>query len=114
MSGLSTPTIVLIGVACGVYAMKAAAPMFLGGRPLPKVLDKIASVAPAALVAAMVVSSTIAAKKDLVLDARLPGVIVACVAQWRKAGFVTTVLLAIATTALVRFGFPKIGLGSSW
>jgi branched-subunit amino acid transport protein len=114
MSALSTPTIVLIGVASGVYAMKAAAPMFLGGRPLPKALDKIASVAPAALLAAMVISNTIASKKDLVLDARLPGVIVACIAQWRKAGFVTTVLLAIATTALVRFGFPKLGFGNNW
>ncbi len=101
---LSKPTVVLIGVAVGVYLIKAVTPMFLGARPLPGWLDRFANVAPGALLAAMVLSSTLAgeAKQTLVVDARLAGVVAAAIALWRKLGFVTTVLIAIAVTAATR------------
>jgi branched-subunit amino acid transport protein len=101
---LSKPTMVLLGVAAGVYLIKAAAPVFLGARPLPKWLDRFASVAPGALLAAMVLSSTLAGdqKQTLVIDARFAGVVAAGIALWRKLGFVTTVLIAVAVTAATR------------
>lgn len=102
MSASSNGTIVLVGVAAGTYALKAAAPMVLGGRPLPRLLDKLARVAPAALLAALVVASTLADGRRLTIDPRLGGVIVAGFALWRKAGFIVTVALAVATTALLR------------
>ena len=102
MSASSNGTIVLVGVAVGTYALKAAAPMLLGGRPLPKLLDQLAKIVPAALLAALVVSSTVADGRHLTLDARLGGVGAAAVALWRRAGFIVTVLVAVATTALLR------------
>jgi branched-subunit amino acid transport protein len=100
---LSKPTIVLVGVAVGVYLIKSAVPMLLGGRQLPKLLEKISDVAPAALLMAMVVSSTVNNKQHLVVDARLAGVVCAGIAQWRKLGFVSTVAIAVVVTAFVRF-----------
>jgi branched-subunit amino acid transport protein len=102
VSASTNGTIVLVGVAIGVYALKSAAPLVLGGRPLPRWLDQLANVAPAALLAALVVASTLADGRRLAVDARLAGVVVAGLALWRKAGFIVTVLLAVATTAAVR------------
>lgn len=102
MSASTNGTIVLIGVAVGTYALKAAAPMVLGGRPLPKLLDQLAKVAPAALLAALMVSSTVADGQHLALDARIGGVVAAAFALGRKAGFIVTVLIAVATTAALR------------
>lgn len=102
MSAATNGTIVLIGVAVGTYALKAAAPLVLGGRPLPRWLDELAKVAPAALLAALVVSSTVGDGQRLTFDPRVGGVVVAALALWRKAGFITTVGLAVAATAILR------------
>ena len=102
MSASTNGTIVLVGVAVGVYALKSAAPLVLGGRPLPRWLEQLATVAPAALLAALVVASTVADGRRIAIDARLAGVAVAAIALSRKAGFIVTVLLAVATTAAVR------------
>ena len=105
MNASSKGTIVLIGVAVGCYLLKAAAPLVLGGRPLPRLLDELARFAPAALLAALVVTSTLADGRRIALDARVGGVIVAALALWRNAGFITTVVLAVATTAALRAVF---------
>lgn len=102
MSASTNATIVVVGVAVGIYALKAAAPLVLGGRPLPKFLDDLARFAPAALLAALVVTSTLADGRRIVPDPRIGGVIVAGVALWRKAGFIATIVLAAAATAVLR------------
>ena len=102
MSAASKGTVVLIGVSVGIYVLKAAAPLMLGGRPLPKLLDELARFAPAALLAALVVTSTLADGRRIAPDPRIGGVIVAGIALWRRAGFITTVVFAAATTAILR------------
>ena len=102
MSPSTKGLVVLAGVVPGIYALKAAAPLVLGSRPLPRLISIIARVAPAALLTALIVASSITEGRRLVLDARLAGVFVAGIALWRKAGFIVTVLLAVVTTALVR------------
>lgn len=98
-----SPTIlVLLGLSAGTYALKAAGPLVLGGRSLPPVLDRVAVHLPAALLAALVVVSTVADGRDLVLDARIVGVAVAGVALRLRAPFAVVVLAAVAATALVR------------
>jgi hypothetical protein len=57
---------------------------------------------PAALFGALVVVSTFGGDRALVVDARVAGVAAAAIAVWRRAGFVVVVLVAAATTALVR------------
>jgi branched-subunit amino acid transport protein len=97
-----TATIVLIGLAVGTYVLKAAAPLLLGGRPLPDRVAQVANLLPAALLAALVVVSTISEDATLEIDARLVGLSAAAVALWRRAPFVIVVLVAAAATALAR------------
>ena len=98
-----SPTIaVLAGLALGTYVLKAAGPLVLGGRPLPEWLDRAAQRLPAALLAALVVVSTVADGRDLVLDARVAGVVAAGVALRMRAPMALAVLAAVAVTGMVR------------
>jgi branched-subunit amino acid transport protein len=99
---MSPATIVLIGLAGGTYALKAAAPVLLGDRPLPDWLGRLADLFPAALLGALVTVSAFTSDSSLTVDARAAGLLAAVVALWRKAPFVVVVLAAGATTALVR------------
>jgi branched-subunit amino acid transport protein len=86
----------------GTYVLKAAGPLLLGGRRLPGLVDEVARLLPAALLAALVATGTAAAGQEVVVDARMAGLGAAAVALWRRAGFLTTVVVAMAATALVR------------
>jgi branched-subunit amino acid transport protein len=76
--------------------------LVLGGRKLPGWLDRIATLVPGALLAALVATSAFADGRSLTLDARAAGLAAAAVALWRGAGFVTVVVVAAVVTALVR------------
>ena len=54
------------------------------------------------MLAALIVTQTIGTGDELVLDARLPAVLVAAVLVWRKAPFLVVVLAAGGTAALLR------------
>jgi branched-subunit amino acid transport protein len=99
---VSTTIVVLAGLALGTYALKAAGPVLLGDRPLPRWLDRAAQRVPAALLAAMVVVSTLTEGRELVLDARAAGVAAAGVALRLRAPMALAVLVAVAVTAAVR------------
>lgn len=99
---MSTTVVVLLGLSAGTFVLKAAGPLLLGGRELPSVLDQVSARIPAALLAALVVVSTISAGSDVVVDARVAGVVVAGVALRFRAPFVVVVVAAVAATALVR------------
>lgn len=100
---MSPATLTLALLAAGTYLLKAAGPMLLGGdRQLPPVVERLAGLLPASLLAALVVSSTFVADRSWVLDARLAGLAVAAVALWRRLPFVVVVVLAAAATALTR------------
>ena len=94
--------IVVAAVGAATVAIKAAGPLLLGGRPLPpRVLAVVRLLAPA-LLAALVVTQTVVSADRLVLDARLVGVAVAAVALLLRAPLLVVVILAAASTALVR------------
>ena len=99
---MSATVIVLAGLAVGTYALKSAGPLLLGGRPLPAWLDDVAQRIPAALLAALVVVSTLTEGRELVLDARAAGVVAAGLALWRRAPMALAVLIAVVITAAVR------------
>jgi branched-subunit amino acid transport protein len=100
--GDATVWLVILGLAAGTYALKAAGPMLLGGRVLPERTRVLVGVLPAGLLAALVAVSTLSDGGSLGVDARLAGLIAAAVALWRRAGFVTVVVVAAAATAVVR------------
>ena len=92
----------IIVLAIGAYSFKVLGLVVLGGRPLPVRLQRCLVLIPPALIGALVVSGTFANGKDLVVDARAAGVAVAVIAAWRRANMAVIIVLAAATTALVR------------
>lgn len=80
----------------------------LGGFVVGPILARRPTVAramgliPAAVVMAVIVQLSVAAGRDLVIDARLAGVTVAAVLVWRRAPFIVVVIGAAVATALVR------------
>ena len=95
--------IVLIGLTTGVYALKAAGPLLLGNRPLPKIVNAAASLLPAALLSALVMANTFAGGKHLQVDARVFGLVAAAIALQRKANFIVVIVAAAIATALARW-----------
>ncbi len=99
---MSDATVVLIVLATGTYALKAAGPLVLGDRSLPGGVQRWVDLLPAALLAALALVSTVGDGQSIVLDARVVGMVVAGLALVRRAPFVVVVVLASAATAFVR------------
>jgi branched-subunit amino acid transport protein len=89
-------------LALGTYGLKAAGPLLLGDRPLPDPLARLAELVPAALLAALIAVEVAAADRRLVLDERLGGFAAAAVAVALHASFLVAVVVACATTAMLR------------
>jgi branched-subunit amino acid transport protein len=99
---MSTAWIVVLVLSAGTYVWKAAGPLALGNRTLPALAQRVIGVLPAPLLAALVVTSTVADGRSWTFDARLVGLSVAIAALIAKRGFITVVLLAAIATALAR------------
>lgn len=89
-------------LAAGAYGFKLLGLVIIGSRPMPAAVERCLALVPAALLSAQIVTNTFADGKDLVIDERAAGLAVAVIAAWRKAPFVVVVVLAAATTALLR------------
>lgn len=89
-------------LALGTYGLKAAGPLLLGDRPLPDPLARLAELVPAALLAALIAVEVVAGDRRLVLDERLGGFAAAAVAVALRASFLVVVVVACATTAVLR------------
>jgi len=94
--------LVIAGLGLGTYALKSAGPVLLGGRRLPERIERLASRLPAALLASLVVVSTVGGDGELVLDARVAGVLAAAVALRLRAPFIVVVAVAVAVTGALR------------
>lgn len=84
----------------GTTAMTGAADDQLGstgGWPL-----QLGQLLPPALLAALVVNQTVTDGQDVVLDARLVGVVAGAIAVWRGAPFWLVILIAAAVTGVFR------------
>jgi branched-subunit amino acid transport protein len=84
------------------YLCKAMGLVVVGGRTMPRVVERCLALIPASLLAALVVKDTFTSMQDVVLDARAAGLAVALVAVWRRAPFIVVVVAAMAATAAVR------------
>jgi branched-subunit amino acid transport protein len=100
--------IVVLVLATGVSLLKVAGPLLFGARKLPAAVERIAQLAPAGLLAALVIVAAfkVNGQRALTLDARAVGLAAACLALWRKQGFIVVVLVAAITTAAAR----KLGM----
>ncbi len=98
-----SPTWVAILVAgAGCYTLK-----LLGLSVPPRVLERpvverVADLLPVALLSALIAVQVLGSGRHLVVDARVVGLGVACVALLLRAPFLVVVLAAAASAALVR------------
>ncbi len=92
----------LAGLAAGSYALKVLGLLVLGDRTLHPTVLRLLALLPAALIAALIVVSTFANERELVVDARAAGLAAAGVAVWRRASFLVVVIAAAGAAAAVR------------
>lgn len=90
----------VLTVVC--FCIKAAGPVALGGRELPRWAERLTVLLPAALLSALVVVQTFADGKALVLDARAAGLAVAALLLVLRAPFLLVVVGAAVTAAVLR------------
>ena len=90
------------GCAAVTALIKAAGPVALGGRELPdRVAGMIALMAPA-LLAALVVTQTLADGERIAIGADTAGVALAGVVLWRDGSVLAGVAVAVLATAGLR------------
>ena len=94
-------TAIVVGsLAC--FGLKLAGLSVPAGILASPRVQRVAVLLPVALLAALIGLQTFTDGRSLVIDARVAGLAVAVVAQWRKAPFLVVVASACATTALLR------------
>ena len=92
--------VVLVGAV--TVALKAAGPVLLGDRELPARVRALVGLLAPALLAALVVTNTLASGRHVVVDARLAGVAAAAVSLRLRAPILVAVAVAAAVTAAIR------------
>ncbi len=100
---MMTDVWIAIGVLTVVcFTIKAVGPVALGGRDLPRAVERLIVLLPSALLSALVVVQTFASGRELVLDARAAGVAAALVALALRASVLVVLLVAALTAAGLR------------
>lgn len=94
-----TGVIALCGAA---YALKAFGAIAASRAPASAATDGRLDVLVVPVIAALIVVQTIGQGRDLVIDARLPALLVTAALIWRKAPLLVVVLAAGGTAALLR------------
>jgi branched-subunit amino acid transport protein len=82
--------------------LKATGPVLLGGRELPRRIIGVVGLFAPAVLAALVVTQVFADDRDLVVDSRLVGLATGAVAVLARAPLIAVVVVAAASTAIVR------------
>ena len=96
-------TVVLIaGCAVITFLIKAAGPVFLGGRDLPIAFRSVVMVLAPALFAALVVTQALADGKHIAIGPETAGVAAGALIAWRTGSIVGCVVAAAVVTALLR------------
>ena len=93
---------VIIVLAIVNFTIKATGPLIAGRRELPRTLQRLIDASVAGLVAALIVTGTFAAGKELVIDERAGGMAAAVVAVLARLPMLLVLVAAAGTTALLR------------
>ncbi len=92
----------VLALCGGAYALKLAGVVLAGRIDAERAERWGLELLVVPVLAALIVTQTIGTGDELVLDARLPAVLVAAVLVWRRAPFLLIVLAAGGTAALLR------------
>ena len=99
---MSTSVTLIAGLAVVTAAIKAAGPIVLGGRELPPQLLGVISLLAPALLAALVVTATLADGKEIAVGDQTAGVAAGGLVAWRTGSIIGCVIVAAAVTAGLR------------
>ena len=99
---MSDVWIVVLAVATFTMVFKAAGPVFLGKRTLPARAQSVVDLVAPVMLTALVVTQAVGGDEEIVVDARIPGVVAAGIAIWRGAPIVVAMFVAASVTALMR------------
>jgi branched-subunit amino acid transport protein len=99
---VSTAWTTILVLAAGTIAIKATGPVALGGRTLPPRVAEVISLLAPSLLAALVAVETFGSGHELVVDARLAGLLAAGVALALRRSMMVVVIVAAAATAITR------------
>jgi uncharacterized membrane protein len=95
--------IVIAALAVGTVAIKAAGPLVLGSRPLPRRAQGVIALIAPAVITALVAYETFSDHPDgIVVDARVAGLAAAALALALRAPMIVVVVVAAAVTGGVR------------
>jgi branched-subunit amino acid transport protein len=94
--------ITIAGLAATTVVIKAAGPIALGGRELPRGAFAVIGLLAPALLTALIVTDTFANEQELTVDARAAGLAVAAVAVLLRAPLLVVVLVAAVGAATAR------------
>lgn len=99
---MSTAWVVIVVVGAASILFKAAGPVFLGRRNLPRRMGPVVALIGPVMLTALVVTQTVGGDQEIVIDARLPGVAAAAVVLRLGAPVAVAMLVAAAVTGTVR------------
>jgi branched-subunit amino acid transport protein len=99
---VSTSVALIAGCALITAAIKAAGPIALGGRELPRRFTSVVILLAPALLAALVVTQALADGKELAVGKDTVGVVAGGLVAWRTGSIIGCVLVAAAVTAGLR------------
>jgi branched-subunit amino acid transport protein len=102
---MSTSWVVVAVVGLATIVFKAAGPVVVGRRELPQRVQSLVELLAPVMLTALVVTQTFGGDEQLHVDARVVGVGAALVALRLRAHIVVAMVIAAATTALVRLVF---------
>jgi branched-subunit amino acid transport protein len=89
-------------VGAATVAIKAAGPLVFAERPLPRPLAELMPLLAPCLLAALVISQTLADDRSVVIDARAAGVAAGAVALLLRAPLLVVLVAAAGVAAAAR------------
>lgn len=92
----------ILSLAAVAYGFKLLGAVIIGQRSMPLAVQRCLLLIPAALLSALIAKDVFTSGKEIVLDARVLGLVVAAVLSWRKAPFAVIVFAGVGSTALLR------------
>jgi len=99
---MSTSVVLIGGLAIVTAAIKAAGPVVLGGRELPAQFLAVISLLAPALLAALVITATLADGKEIAVGDQTVGVAAGGLVAWKTGSIIGCVIVAAVVTAGLR------------
>lgn len=99
---MSEAAVVILLVGAATVALKAAGPVFVGGRELPARLTGAVGLLAPAVLSALIVVQVFGGDRQLEIDERTPGLLAAVIAAALKAPVLVVVVAAASVTAGAR------------